>query len=64
MFANLRLAQGKSNHLLVQTGLLQRVYAGAGGDYGGGVVRVGHTSSAFLHALYPGEIGGDRGRLG
>ncbi|EOD14059.1 hypothetical protein EMIHUDRAFT_451844 [Emiliania huxleyi CCMP1516] len=64
MFANLRLAQGKSNHLLVPTGLLQRVYAGAGGDYGGGVVRVEHTSSAFLHALYPGEIWRDRGRSG
>ena len=54
MFANVRLVQGASNHVLgVPTGLLQ---ARTNGVFGGGVVRVEATSSDYLNALYPGEI--------
>lgn len=58
MFANMRLVQGGSNHLLgVPTGFLQWWNADAPvRPFGGGVVRVEHTSSAFLNKLYPGEI--------
>ena len=54
MFANVRLVQGASNHVLgVPTGLLQ---ARSDGVFSGGVVRVETTSSDYLNALYPGEI--------
>ena len=54
MFANVRLVQGASNHVLgVPTGLLQ---ARTNGVFGGGVVRVEATSSDYINALYPGEI--------
>ena len=58
MFANMRLVQGGSNHLLgLPTGLLQRWYAHTpSSTYGGGVVRIEYTTSEHLNALYPGEI--------
>ena len=58
MFANMRLVQGASNHRLgVPTGLMQSWLADEPtATYGGGVVRVESTSSAFVHTLYPGEI--------
>ena len=59
MFANMRLVQGGSNHVLgLPTGILQSLRAGDDPKraFGGGVVRVESTSSAFLNHLYPGEI--------
>ena len=53
MFANMRLVQGSSNHLLkVPTGLLQRWNAHEPARaFGGGVVRVESTNSLFLNQL-------------
>ena len=60
-FASIRL-HGGSNHLLMPTGLLQRW---AGDDFsrsdlfGGGVVRVTRTDSAYLNALWPANCTGE-----
>lgn len=55
MFGGLKV-HGGSNHLFLPTGLLQRWFAESNGPFGGGVVRVEATSSAYLAELFPGEI--------
>ena len=53
------LSKPTSNHLLLPTALLQRSEALAAHDkFGGGVVRVTHTTSDFLNALYPSNATG------
>lgn len=54
MFGGLKV-HGGSNHLLLPTGLFQRWFVESSA-FGGGVVRVEHTSSPYLRALYPGEL--------
>mmetsp|Transcript_50371 Transcript_50371/g.116274 ORF Transcript_50371/g.116274 Transcript_50371/m.116274 type:complete len:571 (-) Transcript_50371:183-1895(-) len=48
---------GGSNHLLMPTSLLQQWHAHSwfGDKFGGGVVRVTHTTSEYMNALYPGN---------
>eukprot|EP00929_Paragymnodinium_shiwhaense_P096087 TRINITY_DN57583_c0_g1_i1.p1 TRINITY_DN57583_c0_g1~~TRINITY_DN57583_c0_g1_i1.p1 ORF type:complete len:561 (+),score=56.93 TRINITY_DN57583_c0_g1_i1:197-1879(+) len=61
-FSSIRL-HGGSNHLLLPTGLLQRwsdegslrILGAAANSFGGGVVRIEYTDSAYLNGLYPGE---------
>lgn len=57
-FSSIR-EHGGSNHLLMATSLLQRVKWRQGSAlddaFGGGVVRVVHTTSDYLNALYPGN---------
>lgn len=54
MFGGLKV-HGGSNHLLLPTGLLQQWFIRSSA-FGGGVVRVEHTSSQYLRSLYPGEL--------
>ena len=57
MFSNLRV-HGGSNHLIMPTGLLQNVFYESAGVYGGGVVRVEASDSAWLVDIlrYPGDV--------
>ncbi|CAE8714092.1 unnamed protein product [Polarella glacialis] len=59
---------GGSNHMLLPTGMVQQIFAtsptlaewfpAANDVFGGGLVRVDHTDSKAINAIYPGETTG------
>jgi hypothetical protein len=58
MFANLKSGHGGSNHYILPTGLLFHWYGDASNShpFGGGVIRIENTTSAWLRTIYPADF--------
>lgn len=58
MYANLRM-HGGSNHYLMPTALLQKVFQHSTTSLGGGVIRVERTDSIYFNEICPGDYTAD-----
>lgn len=58
MYANLRM-HGGSNHFLLPTASLQKLYEHTSSSLGGGVIRVEKTDSTYFNEICPGDYTAD-----